>query len=101
MWAQLPLESLHPLIALPLCLLRVPKERLDKMARWSVSRAFQRPGLAARWLQARKPLSHTHPHWGLACGYMCAHSCALAPTSNGEQTARPQPRIPGREATVH
>ena len=49
------------------------------MARRSVSRAFQRPGLAGPWFQSQKPLSHTHPHRGWVCGCTCVHTCALAP----------------------
>lgn len=53
------------------------------MARWSVSRAFQRPGLVGPWFQAWKPLSRLQPHWG------CAGAGTPALPPYHQQWARP------------
>lgn len=75
----------------PLCVLRVPKERLDKTARRSVPRAFQRLGLAEPWFQARKPLSRTHPPGVM---HVAVHVCTselLPPPAVGTDRTGPQP----------
>lgn len=67
MQAQATVTPPPHLSALLLCLLRVPKEKLDKMVQWSVSRAFQRPGQAGPWFKAQKLLSPAHPQQDWAC----------------------------------
>lgn len=78
------------LSALLLCLLRVPREKLDKMNYWrSLSRAFQRPGQAEPWFGIPEAPLPAHPQrgWGAA---QCAYLGSILTTLH-----------PGREPAVH